>query len=596
MRVLRRHVRPSREREERRYLIAAALAVIGIAVVAYLAFSKQLPFQSPYEIRGEFNGVAQLRSGSAVRMSGVTIGTVTDIGLGPRHDSLVTMRIDDRHVPIRDDATLSILPRTTLEGNDYVLVNPGTPGARVLRSGATIPASQTSHEVQLDQVLDVLTLPTRQALTSTIGNLAQGLGGGGLTSSQPTTGAQALQNAARELAGALNSVTIVANAAQGTQPGDLSRAIGSTGQFSSQLAADPGALADVVTNFDRVSGALAAEDQSLASSVAQFDRLTQSAPANLVSIDRALPPLTRFANDLRPALQVAPPQLAAFSQLLDQLQAVAQPDQLPRLLTFLRPVTANLPSLERKLLQLFPLVTPVSKCVSRNIVPTLDKTLSDGATSSGRPAWQDLVHAAANLAATAAGFDGNGTTLRLGLTEGDQAVTALIPGLGNIVGISPKIEGVRPQWLGYGVTPPFRPDEPCDQQPLPNMNADSAGPPANFRYSAVPPLSPTNLGIARGMAGPQSALQSLLQSLLRQLQLPAHTRRGARSGAARPSTASPQQVQPQRATAAGRPAGGPPAPSATSAAGSPQAPSGQSNGPLQAVQQLLGSLLSGGRP
>lgn len=572
--------------------MAAALLVLGVVLFAYWAFAKHLPFESQYQIRGQFASVDQLRPGSPVRMSGVTVGSVTGISLGRGDTSVVTMAIDERTVPIRQDATLSILPRTVLEGNDYVLVNPGTPGAPVLRSGGTIPASQTSHEVQLDQVLDVLTVPTREALVSTIGSLSQGLGTGGATAApaNTATGAQALQNAARELAGALNSVTVVANAAQGTQPGDLSRAIGSTGQFSSQLAADPVALADIVTNFDRVSGAVASEDQSLAASVADFDQITQSAPANLATIDSALPPLTTFANDLRPALQVAPPQLSAFNKLLGQLEAAAQPGELPRLLTLLQPVTASLPPLEHSLQQLFPLVTPASTCVSRNIVPAMDSVMPDGPDSTGRPAWQDLLHFAANLAATAADFDGNGTTLRLGLTEGDSAVTALIPGIGNIVGISPKIEGVRPEWLGYGVTPAFRPDQRCDQQPLPNMSADSAGAPANLSFSAIPALSAGDRRIASDMAGPQSAVRSLLQWLLGQLRR--SNVASSRDTAAAPRHSPGAHHTQTAASPRARGTSSPTAPS-PSAAGSQQAAGGSSGGPLQGVQQVLGSLISG---
>jgi hypothetical protein len=147
----------------------------------------------------------------------------------------------------------------------------------------------------------------------------------------------------------------------------------------------------------------------------------------------------------------------------------------------------------------------------------MDSVMPDGPDSTGRPVWQDLLHFAANLAATAAGFDGNGTTLRLGLTEGDSAATALVPGLGQIFGISPKIEGVRPEWLGYGVTPAFRPDQQCDRQPLPNMSADSGGAAADFRYSPIPAQSATDRRIGSDMAGPPSAVQSLLRWLVGQL-------------------------------------------------------------------------------
>jgi phospholipid/cholesterol/gamma-HCH transport system substrate-binding protein len=499
--------RRTAEGEERRYLTAAALAVVLIVVVTYFAFAKQLPFQHPYQIRGVFSGIAQLKPGSDVRISGVSVGSVSGIAAGPGHTSIVTMKVD-RRVPIHRDATLAITPRLALEGNDYVNVSVGTPGTAVLRSGATIPVARTSHEVQLNELIDVLNVPTRKALTSTIRSLAQGFGDGGSGRLRPgvETGYTALRGAARQLSSALGSITEVTDAAQGTQPGDLAGAVRSTGAFTAQLAANPAALAGIVTDFDRFTGALAAEDRSLAASVRGFDDLTRSAPPNLAAIDRALPVLTSFAHALGPALHVAPANLADFGGLLGQLAQLGQPGSLPALLTRLAPVTSNLPPLERQLTRLFGLLAPVSTCISRNVVPTLDTVLKDGVNSSGRPVWQDLLHLVVNLAGAAADFDGNGTTIRLGLSEGEHALTGVIPGIGKVVGLGPTIEGVRPVWLGYGVNPPFRPDQTCDQQPLPDLAADGAGAPTDVKYSSVPALSSADSALASAMlqpAGPE---------------------------------------------------------------------------------------------
>lgn len=513
MRLLPRRTRSS-EADERRHLAAAALAVIAIIVATYFAFAKQLPFQHPYQIRGVFSGIAQLKPGSDVRISGVSVGSVSAISPGRGGASVVTLQIGDHQVPIHRDATLAITPRLALEGNDYVNVGAGTPGTPVLRSGGTIPEAQTSHEVQLNEVLDVLDEPTRQALTGTIGSLAQGLGDGTTAALRPgvESGYQALRNAARQLSSALNSVTVVTHAAQGTQPGDLADAVRSTGEFSAELAVNPVALADIVTNFDHFTGTLAEEDGALAASVRGFDDLMRTSPPRLVAIDRAMPVLTSFAHALQPALRVAPQNLGDFGALLGQLGLLGRPQSLPALLTKLRPVTVNLPPLERQLDALLPLVTPVSRCISRNVVPTLDTVVNDGVNSSGRPVWQDLLHLGVNLAGAAADFDGNGTTIRLGLSEGDEALSGAIPGIGNVVGVGPKIEGVRPVWLGYGVNPPDRPDATCDQQPLPNLATDASGPPTGMSYSPLPALSPSDAQLAAAMALPAGAKRTALMS------------------------------------------------------------------------------------
>jgi phospholipid/cholesterol/gamma-HCH transport system substrate-binding protein len=522
--------------------MAAALFVLSIAAITYVAFAGGLPFQHPYEIRGVFAGIDQLRQGSDVRIGGIDVGSVARVTAGPHGTAIATLRITDRRVPIHEDATLSIRPRLVLEGNDYVIVNPGTPGAPLLASGGSIGPGRTDEEVQLDQVLSSLTLPTRQALTGSISNLATALGQGprspaGAAGARDEAGSHGLRDAARQLDGALNSFTMVLRSAQGKSPRDLSRAVGSSGELTAELATNPAALADLVTSYDRTVGALAAQSHALEATVSGIDVLLQRAPADLSAIDPALPRLASFANDLRPALRVTPRPLRAFHGLLGQLAALSRPAALPRLLGNLRPVLADLPPLQRQLGALFPLVTSASTCVSRNVVPTMNLVAPDGSNSTGQPIWKDLLHAFASYAGLAADFDGNGSTVRLGVAEGEASVTGAIPGLGNVAGVSPKIEGTNPVWLGYGVNPPWRPDQPCNQQKLPNLGADaSTGPPANLHYGPLSLPTGAEAALVKALYGTPAQRGALLAGLLRSLhgKTPAGTRSAAHRRRSRP--------------------------------------------------------------
>ncbi len=59
---------------------------------------------------------------------------------------------------------MKIRPRLFLEGNWFVELQPGSPSAPSVSSGYTIPITQTSDPVQLDQVLDALNTDTRANL------------------------------------------------------------------------------------------------------------------------------------------------------------------------------------------------------------------------------------------------------------------------------------------------------------------------------------------------------------------------------------------------------------------------------------------------
>ena len=570
---------------ERRAFTAAAIAVGLLIAVTYMAFNKQLPFSSPFELKADFAAVNQLRLGSEVRIGGIRIGGITDIEPGPHHTSVVTMEIDDQSVPIHTDAVLAIKPRLVLEGNDYVDLSPGTLGSPVVPDGGMIPLSQTSHEVQLDQVLDVLTQPTRQALVSSLGSLATGLSG------RPS-GASGLDRAARELDSSLRSLTQVADAAQGSQPGDLARATAYSASTFSQLANDPGALADLVSNTDHLAHALAVQQGALAASITGFDQLTRAAPPELTTIDGALPTLTTFANALRPGLRIAPAPLREFDGLLTQLAGAARPDELTGLVASLHPVLSSLPPLQLELHQLFSYMAPVGGCAAHNIIPALDLTVPDPGTPSGRPAWQDLIHEFANLAGAASDFDGNGTTIRLGVTFGEQSLAGLIPGIGQVFGLGPKVEGIDPTWLGYGVNPAYRPDAQCAQQALPVLGARASGAVSAMRYSTVPAPSPGQARILALLTTPQGR-RTLLGQLLATL----------RPRPAKRPTSVPTTAAPIKTPAVGLPNVPLPSPTSTTAATNPLAgvvkkitsalpPVLGTTGPIGRVLSALGSTLA----
>jgi hypothetical protein len=260
-----------------------------------------------------------------------------------------------------------------------------------------------------------------------------------------------------------------------------------------------------VSDTDRVTAALAAHTTALAATVRNLDALFRAAPGALSALDRALPTVAPFAADLQPALRAAPRPLLATDALLGQVAQLVRAPELPGFVNALAPVTAELPGFEQRLDALFPLVTPVSRCVSTHVIPVLNEKLSDGSQSTGAPAWLDLLHAGTGLSGVSSDFDANGVALRAGGTAGDQTLTASVPALGSLVGaVSDGVEGVDPQWLGPAVLPPMRPDQSCLAQALPDLGA------RRVSGSAGTTLTPTPAG-----ASPSTdQLQTLVRKVL----------------------------------------------------------------------------------
>ena len=189
-------------------------------------------------------------------------------------------------------------------------------------------------------------------------------------------------------------------------------------------------------------------------------------------VDRTLPTVNAFARDLRPALRAAPGPLRKVGDLLGQLSALVSRPELVGLIDSLQPVITALPPLQDQLSTLFPRLTELGTCVSTHIVPVLSEKVRDGTLSKGRPAWLELLHSGTGLSGLSSDFDANGVAVRAGVTVGDQTVTANVPGLGKLVGSTTgAIDGVDPQWLGPDVEPPWRPDESCVKQALPDLMA-----------------------------------------------------------------------------------------------------------------------------
>jgi virulence factor Mce-like protein len=489
----------------RRRVIYGFSSLAVLVVIVLFAFVIGLPFQKHFRFSGIFQSSTQLRKGNPVRIAGIDIGTVDSVAPVAGGRARVTFSIDpDYGDDLHSDATLDIEPRLFFEGNFYVQVHPGSPASPPMPENATVPLPRTTVPVQLDQVLDVLDRPTRSSLTTTTHAIGGALNSGG---------SDGLRRAVRELNGALGDIEGAARGVQGTQPGDLHNAIDSSSDLTSQLARDPAALAGLVTHYNDVFTVLARRHGELAASMRNADAVLRRAPRALEAIDRAVPEVEDFARDLRPALNELPSALRPTTALLSEISGLTSPGELPAALDDLRPITQALPAVQRRLEDVLPRVTDVTRCVSRNVVPTLDTKIQDGPNSTNRPVWQDFIHSATALAGASPNFDGNGTTIRLGVTESEQALAGAIPGLGEVIG-GGQIEGVRPTWLGYGVDPPFRPDATCTKQALPDLTKRAGGPPTGFRSVKAQGLSGLDRRLLPLLFGSRADHHTLLRELV----------------------------------------------------------------------------------
>jgi virulence factor Mce-like protein len=443
---------------------AAGLIAIGVILaVSYLAIERRLPFAGDYEIKAVVTQANELHSRTPVRIAGVEVGKVKKTERGPGATTIVTMKLDEAALPLHRDATLKVRPRIFLEGNFFIDLKPGTPSAPELHEGDTIPLSHTAVAVQLDEILTTLNASTRDNLKALVHAYAQAVDGGG---------ADAFRGSFPYARPAFLTTAQLAEAGRGVRPHDLSDYVRDGGRTAAAIARSETALADLVTGLNRSLRGLAARPGDLEQTVAELSGTLDEAGPALDAINRALPPTRAFIREVRPGLRQAPATLRLGNPLLAQLEGLVSASELPALVAQLDPAIASLSSLEPKLTTLFRLVTPVTECARRNVLPTLTTTVDDPPLSTGSPLYREFVSGLTGLSSATQNFTGNGQAVRYHAGFGDQQVTfGRAPSAGEpLVGLtSEPLLGSRPRRPDSD--PPFRPDVPCVSQQAPNMRA-----------------------------------------------------------------------------------------------------------------------------
>ena len=111
-----------------------AFVILGLAILAAVVVvlgSKQDLFSEQYILYAEFQDVAGLQSGAAIRLSGVDVGQVGEISF-PMDKAQKSLRVrlhirEDVHDRIRTDSTAAIATQGVL-GDKYVSITLGTQG------------------------------------------------------------------------------------------------------------------------------------------------------------------------------------------------------------------------------------------------------------------------------------------------------------------------------------------------------------------------------------------------------------------------------------------------------------------------------------
>jgi len=461
------------------------VGVIGIILLAafiYGGFTKFAnPFASHFTVYADFSSANGIKPGSFVRIAGINVGTVTGIEPAPGHpkESQVAMQIGNEGLPIHEDATFRIRPRTFLEGNFFVDLMPGTPAAKIASGGYTFPASQTGTPVQFDQVLTSLQAGTRQNL-----QVLLSVYGGAVKQAGPAYNASIPY-----WTPAYKYTAEVTHDLLGTRPYDLSNFVAKGATVAAALDAHPENLENLITEFDTTANAFARVNTSLAAAVAELPQTLAAAQPALTALNASFGPLERLAVALIPGVKSAGPTIDVSLPFIHQLRLLVQPSELRGLTSDLAVTVPALAHLAEETIPLMSKVRAASSCISNVIYPWTQLTVPDSHfnASNGfpnRPVYVEALDFLPGLAGEAEDFDANGPYIRV-LAGSGTLTYSLQPGLfGQALS---AINGVQPEPPPNGTRPPLHPNTPCEIQSVPDLAAATGLGPSAIRTNLSAP-------------------------------------------------------------------------------------------------------------
>jgi phospholipid/cholesterol/gamma-HCH transport system substrate-binding protein len=413
----------------RDFIALLILFVIAIGVAAYITSNQRLylPGWVPgigtefYELEAEFQTAQAVvpGQGQTVDIAGVPVGEIGEVRLS-EGKAVVKMKIREKYAPVYRDASLLLRPKTGLK--DMIIeMDPGTPKAGAYEEGETIPITQTSPDVNLDEILSSLDGDTRAYL-------AVLLNAGGQAFDQPGYSAD-LRETFKRFEPTARDVR----------------------KINSQLAKRRRNVRRVIHNFRLLTEELGAKDTQLAefvdSSNANFEALARQ-DANLRDTLRELPPTLQqaettltnaktFADELGPTMQALRPTARELGPTLVEVRPFLR-ESTPIIRTQLRPFAREAQPAVRELRTMAERLEPVTPRLTRTfeVLNALFNTLAynPAGKEEGYLFWASWVnHAGASIFGTQ---DAHGPIRRGTVIASCNSISLLE----NVVATNPQLE------------------------------------------------------------------------------------------------------------------------------------------------------------
>ena len=274
--------------------LVGAMTVLAVVLAVFLAYSANqgLPFVPTRELKVDVANGADIVVGNDVDEGGTRIGELT--GVEPimlpsgQVAAQLTLQLNEANGDVPVDSRLTVGERSLL-GEKFVELTKGK-SKSIFADGATMPISQTSVPVQIDNVFDTFTPPLRNAIDGNLVGIGNSLAGRG----------EALSETLQSLPPLLGYLAPVA-ANLANPHTELTRFFDNIDRFTATVAplsnVDAQLFTDMATTFQAISRSPANLEATIAESPSTLSVSTQSLRVQ----QPFLTDLAKLGNDLTPA-------------------------------------------------------------------------------------------------------------------------------------------------------------------------------------------------------------------------------------------------------------------------------------------------------
>ncbi|HUR83899.1 MAG TPA: MlaD family protein [Solirubrobacteraceae bacterium] len=267
---------------------------------------------SNYTVHARFVSASQIVKGNAVKVSGVSIGSVGEIKLTDNGQADVELKIsDDGYLPLRR-GTRAIVRQQSLSGvaNRYVDLQLGGAAGAGIDDGGTLPTDSTEAAVDLDQIFNTFDPPAREGTQKSIEFLRDF-----------QAGSEDEANAALHyLNPALSSSSRLFAEVNRNTP-DFQRFIVETSKLVTDVSAQDDVLSGLVRNLAATTSALTSNGESLAEGIGLLPDVMRKSNTTFVNLRASLDDLTPLVVDAKPIVR------DKLIPLMDQLRPFARDAQ-----------------------------------------------------------------------------------------------------------------------------------------------------------------------------------------------------------------------------------------------------------------------------